>query len=748
MPNINLNPGKSALIKYATSKNKEDQKNAFKSLLISKKMIDEEVKTKKTALKKAPENKRKQPKNDYNSSKNKQREIRNLVKEADNGWIQWIFNLLNTIFNPIIVNRKVKNIISLIIILLVIGVSIGYCISSKGNPIFIVILVYVILYLFFIHSMNVKMACGKNASLLEILKYGAIFNPYSYKLLYTSIFNKNIGEYVSIINDYSCFNRKVNKNEIIHFKRADTASIKNLNTNFNKFLTSYGLNSNYPNNIPTKKYIFLSIYLYTVIVLLITSANDYKSKDDSADKGKTEQVINSIIVCLIFFIWTCVLDLPMWIIIVIFITLILIYLASSAAMLFNELGRQKIDADLLCKPHVIPFVNKTWAGVSFDQNFKNCMSHKGNSMFLNMMKPYLNIVHEVQEQVDSQNSKLNNLGNIVDMFQQKIKRMSDEIYGKIKAIVDKITRLKNKIYEIIKNIFLVFKSMIWSVVNLLYAIKSINNILDGIPFICFDENTSIKTIDNKNILIKDIQIGDILEDTSEVLGVIKSKYTNQNIYLYKNIVVTGDHFVYENEKHKTVSECKEATLIKEYHKEYLYCLITSTQKIVINDIVFSDYFDIDNLKIQRYIQKNIVCKLNNFNQLSLFNYKNELPLWCFEKSTLVTMKDGTEKEIKDIAIGEDTYYGKVYGTQMIKVNKSNIYKIDDIITTGDQIIYSNDIWFRVKDVMESETIDIDDNIFYNLSIDTNKLLINNKTFTDFEQIPNYGYLEFRDKSLP
>ena len=417
-------------------------------------------------------------------------------------------------------------------------------------------------------------------------------------------------------------------------------------------------------------------------------------------------------------------------------------------MLFNELGRQKIDDDLLCKPHVIPFVNKTWAGVSFDQNFKNCMSHKGNSMFLNMMKPYLNIVHEVQEQVDSQNSKLNNLGNIVDMFQQKIKRMSDEIYGKIKAIVDKITRLKNKIYEIIKNIFLVFKSMIWSVVNLLYAIKSINNILDGIPFICFDENTSIKTIDNKNILIKDIQIGDILEDTSEVLGVIKSKYTNQNIYLYKNIIVTGDHFVYENEKHKTVSECKEATLIKEYHNEYLYCLITSTQKIVINDIVFSDYFDIDNLKIQRYIQKNIVCKLNNFNQLSLFNYKNELPLWCFEKSTLVTMKDGTEKEIKDIAIGEDTYYGKVYGTQMIKVNKSNIYKIDDIITTGDQIIYSNDIWFRVKDVMESETIDIDDNIFYNLSIDTNKLLINNKTFTDFEQIPNYGYLEFRDKSLP
>ena len=53
--------------------------------------------------------------------------------------------------------------------------------NTDNLGVFGVILFYIILYLFFIHSMNVKMACGKNTSLLEIVKYGAFLNPYSYK---------------------------------------------------------------------------------------------------------------------------------------------------------------------------------------------------------------------------------------------------------------------------------------------------------------------------------------------------------------------------------------------------------------------------------------------------------------------------------------------------------------------------------------------------------------------------------------
>ena len=145
--------------------------------------------------------------------------------------------------------------------------------------------------------MNVKMACGKNSSLSEIFK--GLFARYSWDLLIYSI-TGNLDRYTAVVNAYECFEYGDGKQKA-KFKRGSTSNINNFNTNFNKKLAGYGLNSKYPNNIPNKKYIFLSIYGLTVIFLLITSIIDY---DNTQNKGKTEQVINSIIVCLIFLIWT------------------------------------------------------------------------------------------------------------------------------------------------------------------------------------------------------------------------------------------------------------------------------------------------------------------------------------------------------------------------------------------------------------------------------------------------------------
>jgi hypothetical protein len=703
-----------------------------------KPLINENVKAKASSLKQATDKaNRTEKKQNYNNAKEQQRTVSKLLQESKPDGLQSIYNTLNFIFNPI-VHSKWKNILSPIITGLIIVLTFYMMFHSGWSPVFYVILFYIVLYLFFIHSMNIKMSCGKNTSLLEIFKLSALVN--SCKLLWDS-FTGNLESYTKTVNDYECFEYQEDKK----FKRTNASDIKKLNTNFNIKLAAYGLNSNYPTNIPNKKYIFLSIYGLTVFCLLITSILDY---DKTNNEGTTEQVINSIIVCLIFLIWTCVLDLPMWILVVIIIALILTYLLIGAWSLYSSIGSEKIDKEFLCKPYIIPLVNTAWAGVSFNDNLTTCINEHSNSMFLNMMKPYLDVINDLEEQVNGQNSKLNNLGNVVDMFQDKVKKMIDPIYNKIKHLMDKIMKIKTTIYDIFNHLIEMFKSVIWSLVNLVYAIKSINNILESIPFICFDENTILKTSDNEDKLIKNIKVGDILIDNSEVIGVLKSEYNNQKIYSYKNIIVTGDHFVYDNDVHKTVKECKDASLIEDYKGKYIYCLITSTQEILINDIIFSDYFDINNLKIQHDIQNTIISKLNNFYIPPSLQYKNQLPLWCFDKSTPIDMKDGLKKQIKDICIGEETYYGKVTGLVKVKVNKSNIYKIKDIITTGDQIIHSNGIWIRVSDKLESKPIDVNDNIFYHLSITTNKLLINNQVFTDFEQYKNYGYLEFKDKSLP
>jgi hypothetical protein len=681
------------------------------------------------------------------------REVNDLISETTPNQPYKLYRMLNDFLNPIVYNRLKSIIFCLLVIIVLVlaGVFIG--ISEENKGIYIIICVYIALYLFFINAMNIKMSCGKNTSLLEL-----IYPLQSWRLFKSGVLNKNINEYIKIIKDYKCFEYNSDGKE--EFTRNNASKIKNLNTNFNKKLSILKnnkpyLNSDYPNRLPSRKYIFLTIYFFSIIFLLTKSIIDeYVNKDKSSeDKGKTEQVINSIIVCLIFFIWTCVLDLPMWILIVLIITLILIYLFIGAADLYSSLSTGgKID-DMLCKPHIIPFVNKSWAGVSFEDNLTNCVNNKGNGMFLTMMKPYLEMINNLEKQVDDQNSKLNNLGNVVDMFQDKVQKMVEPIYIRIKGIIDKIIRIKNKIYDIMRNIILMFKSMIWTMVNLVYSIESINNIICSLPFVncCFDENTIIQTYTHNNILknklIKDIKVGDVLEDNTIVLGIIKSKYTNQDMYSYNDIIVTGNHYVYDNGEHKTIDKCEKSILIHDYKKDYVYCLITSTQKIKINNIIFSDYFDIDDLSIQNEIQNKIISKLNNIDTISSFNYKNKLPLWCFEKSTMIKMYDNSEKEIQHISIGDDTYYGRVRALIKINIDESEVYEINGVITTGDQIVKTDGIWLKVTDLIDSKKVRISDNIFYHIIVDTNRLLINNMMFTDFEQYSNYGYAELDDKSL-
>lgn len=677
---------------------------------------------------------------EYQKLRKEKKIINNLLKETNtNSPFVDIKKYLVFLFNPVYYQSRAKNLITFLIFLGIVGLNIIYSpmfYNKLNYDIFFLIIIYLVIYLFFIHCMNIKRVCGKNTSFIEFF-YPKNLN-FGFKLLVSSI--TNINEYEKKIRTHSCFPNTEKEFGINNVKK-----IKNLNTDFNK--TAKGMRNlmDYPNNIPNNKYIFLTIYLILVVTLFINCLIDSDKKTD----GKKEQIINSIIICMILFIWTCVLDLPLWIIIALFIIIAICFLIFSSYSFYTKVGEKGTDDEFRCKPYIIPFVNKSWAGISFSDNLNNCIANKNNSLFLNMMKPYLNAIHEIEEQIAGQNNKINSLSNLTNVFQDKLNSLSNQILEKINHIFDKIGKIKDKIYEIIANIFLIFKSIIWAIMNMLYAIKSIDNILNDIPIICFDENTIINMNNGKTKYIKDIKVGDSLEENNEIIGIIKSKYTNQELYLYNNIIVTGNHYVYDLDGlHKPISESKHSNKIENYNKPYLYCLITSNQKIKINNIYFSDYFDIDNIKIQYDIQNIILSKLNNCDIISNESDNENIPLWCFDKDTKIKMVDNKEQKIKEIKIGDDTYYGKVYSMQKIKVNKDNIYKINDVITTGEQIIKLSNKWIKVKDYKHSKKIDVIDTIFYNISTEQNKLSINNMTFTDFEQYSNYGYYEYQlDKSL-
>lgn len=118
---------------------------------------------------------------------------------------------------------------------------------------------------------------------------------------------------------------------------------------------------------------------------------------------------------------------------------------------------------------------------------------------------------------------------------------------------------------------------------------------------CFYPETKIK-LENGNIVsIKDINLGDVLENGSVVYSTMKidNKNNKEDLYCIKekgvngeNINVTGSHLVFDNSKNKFVK-------VSEYHKavkskvktEWFSCLITSDHKIKIGSEIFWDWED-------------------------------------------------------------------------------------------------------------------------------------------------------------
>ena len=118
---------------------------------------------------------------------------------------------------------------------------------------------------------------------------------------------------------------------------------------------------------------------------------------------------------------------------------------------------------------------------------------------------------------------------------------------------------------------------------------------------CFYPETIIKLQNGVTKAMKDIDLGDILENGAIVESVLKidNKRDRQPLYVINkggvnedNIYVTGSHLVFDkkNKKYVKVEEYSEALLSK-IETEWFSCLITSNHTIKIGSELFWDWED-------------------------------------------------------------------------------------------------------------------------------------------------------------
>lgn len=203
----------------------------------------------------------------------------------------------------------------------------------------------------------------------------------------------------------------------------------------------------------------------------------------------------------------------------------------------------------------------------------------------------------------------------------------------------------------------------------------------GIPKLrCFDEYTLIPLQNGNKIFIKDINIGDKLENGSYVTS--KIKVTSENLKMYKlnNIIISGSHLVKYTNKWIRVEEHPNAKYIS-YNKPFLYCLNTSNKIIELSGIIFSDWDEIidDKLTIIQK-QNNNITNLENIHE-----FLND----GFDENTHIKLYNNNCKPINEINIGDILENGStIYGLVEIEARKLRKYtnksfpkKLYNLLTT-------------------------------------------------------------------
>ena len=266
--------------------------------------------------------------------------------------------------------------------------------------------------------------------------------------------------------------------------------------------------------------------------------------------------------------------------------------------------------------------------------------------------------------------------------------------------------------------------------------------MSGVPPVphCFAKGTKIKTKDGNTINIEDIGLGTKLYDGATVTASMKLSSHDETMFDLNGVIVSGTHKVIFDGDFIFVKDHPESNKIPDFYEEYIYCINTDSKIISINNMIFCDWDELDEMDIMEIKVKcsEIIddCNIETFNRESIHkNIDSGL-----DGNTLIELEDGRSVKIKDIEVNDILKYGeRVIGT--VKIDGSDIRSFEHtinnntIIGTANIQIYNSDLGIfnnTLHDSIYSE--EIEDNkpkILYHLLTDTFDFSINDLTIYDY-----------------
>jgi hypothetical protein len=268
---------------------------------------------------------------------------------------------------------------------------------------------------------------------------------------------------------------------------------------------------------------------------------------------------------------------------------------------YNQLAEVKSNWPMYrCNPMYMGFAD------NIEENFTYCVQNMQSGFMGHLLQPLTFITGSLSSMMGGFANDIQNIRAMFDKIRTFFSKIIQTIFGVFLNLIIEFQKIIIGIKDLMGKIIGIMVSFLYILDT---SVKTMKSTWKGPPGQmvrslgkCFHPDTQLKLKDGSIKCIKDVQIGDILEDGGFVETTMKIDNTKEKVSLFQlsecgvngeNIYVTGSHLVFDPSANTfvRVDDYSKSSLAKEIDTDWFVCLITSSHKIPIGDEIFWDWED-------------------------------------------------------------------------------------------------------------------------------------------------------------
>jgi hypothetical protein len=272
-----------------------------------------------------------------------------------------------------------------------------------------------------------------------------------------------------------------------------------------------------------------------------------------------------------------------------------IYIAG--VFYFNQISQIKANWPLYrCNPMYMFLADDV------EENFTYCIQNMQSSFMGYLLQPLTFITSSLTAMMGGFMGDIQNIRAMFNKIRTFFSSIIESVFGVFLNLIIEFQRITIGIKDLIGKTIGIMVSLMYVMDG---SVKTMNSTWNGPPGQmvralgkCFYPFTNLKLKDGTIKYMKDIDLGDVLEDGSVVESVLKidNKKYKLPFYLIKDgdrdIFVTGSHLVFDKSKNYFVKvENYEKATKTDLTNDWFSCLITDTHRIHIGNEIFWDWED-------------------------------------------------------------------------------------------------------------------------------------------------------------